>query len=314
MSVDAFGYKRPLEGNTFTVDPIEEHREYRVFKLTYDSPVKTKYPRNNEVVNYVYKPNGEPRRAVVILHCLHEKTRLTQRIISLYLVSHNFCAINFTLPYHLERTPKWHKSGDIFLTTNPKQNFEAYRQSVVDLRLLADFLESMDIRSIGITGVSLGALVLNTLMGIDKRFRAGVPIAGGGGLHYIVVKGIKGISLKYAYIKRQNGDGKSFEELNTIFHNYIKKVWETNTVLEPPSSDEEWFLIDPLTYAKFNSPRKIFMINGAIDLVVPRVGVEEFRSAVGNPPIVWLPSFHTTTVLLLPFVVGKMVEFFEESL
>ncbi len=314
MGTDIFDHKRPSEGSTFTVDPIEEHKDYEVVKLAYNSLIETRYPRNNKVIAYVYKPSTEPKRAVVVLHCLHEKTRLTQRVISLYLVSHNFCAINFTFPYHLERTPKGHKSGDLFLTTNPKQNFESYKQAIVDLRLLADFLESMGVKSIGITGVSLGAVVLNTLMGIDKRFSVGVPIAGGGGLHYIVIKGIKGISLKYAYIRRHNGDGKSFDQLDAVFHSYIKKVWETHTVLEPPSSDEEWFLIDPLTYAKFNSPRKIFMINGAADLVIPRIGIEEFRSAVGNPPIVWLPSFHTTTALLLPFVVGKIVEFFEESL
>ncbi len=313
--INIFEYDITEDNDGFIVDVLEEHSGYDVLKLTYKSPIKTPYEENNEVVSYVYKPKKECKRVIVLIHYLFEKVRLTQRILSLYFVAHNFCAVQFTLPYHLERTPEGYSSGELFLTGDPHQNFEAYRQAVIDLRVLADFLNFRGIDKIGIAGISIGALVLNTLMGIDPRFKAGVPIAGGGGLHYIVGKGLKKRYVREAYIKRSKGksEEEAFEELDRLFKNYLKKVWATKRVEEPPEG-EEWFLIDPMTYAKFNYPRKIFMINGAIDSVIPKKAVFEFREAVGNPPIEWLPTMHTTTALLLPVVFGRMHEFFEKNL
>ncbi len=314
MSINIFDYKNEKGADSFTVNPIEEHHSYTVIKLSYKSPVETIYDENNTVVSYVYKPKEKCDRVIIFLHYLFEKARLTQRILSLYSVAHNFCAVEFTLPYHLERTPEGYNSGELFLTDDPHQNFESYRQSIVDLRLLADFLNFRDINKIGIVGISMGALVLNTLMGVDNRFYAGIPISGAGGLHYIVSKGIKKKYVKNAYLKKEGEDTEEvFEELDTSFHEYIKNVWNSGEVKEPPAG-KEWFLIDPLTYAKFNSPRKIFMINGEMDTVMPKKAVLEFREAVGNPPIEWLPTVHTTTTLLLPFVFGKMYEFFEKIL
>ncbi len=314
MSVNVFDYKFGTEGDSFVVDPLEEHNAYTVLKLSYQSPVKTVYDENNTVVSYVYKPKKQCDRVVIFLHYLFEKARLTQRILSLYFVAHNFCAVEFTLPYHLERTPEGYSSGELFLTDDPHQNFEAYRQSVIDLRVLADFLNFKEINRIGIAGISIGALVLNTLMGVDSRFNAGVPIAGGGGLHYIVSNGVKKRYVKNAYFKRVNASSQIvFEETNKIFHKYLKEVWKSGEVKDPPNG-EEWFLIDPLTYAKRNYPRNIFMVNGSVDSVIPKNVVLEFRKAVGNPPIEWLPAMHTTTTLLLPFVFGKMYEFFEKNL
>lgn len=313
--INAFDYEITDDDDGFIVDVLEEHSGYDVLKLSYKSPVKTIYDENNEVISYVYKPKKECKRVIILLHYLFEKVRLTQRILSLYFVAHNFCAVQFTLPYHLERTPEGYSSGELFLTSDPHQNFEAYRQAVIDLRVLADFLNFREIDKIGITGISLGALVLNTLMGVDSRFKAGVPIAGGGELHYIVGKGLKKKYVRDAYMKRtkRKTEEEAFKELDDLFHDYLKRVWKTGIVEEPPEG-EEWFLIDPMTYAKFNYPRKILMINGAIDSVMPKKAVLEFREAVGNPPIEWLPSMHTTTALLLPVVFGKMHEFFEKNL
>ena len=314
MSVDIFKYKISEYNDGFIVDKIEDHNTYEVLKLLYKSPVVTEYKENNNVISYVYKPKTQCNKVIVLLHYMFEKVRLTQRILALYFVAHNYCAIEFTLPYHLERTPKGHSSGDLFLTSDPHQNFESYRQAVIDLRMLADFLNFRDINKIGITGISIGALVLNTLMGVDSRFQAGVPIAGGGGLHYIVEKGIKKRYVKEAYFNPQSQNEKDvFEEVNKAFHNYLNEVWSSREVKNPPDG-MEWFLIDPLTYAKFNYPRNILMINGAVDFVIPKEAVLEFREAVGNPPIEWIPSLHTTTGLLLPFVLGKMYEFFEKNL
>jgi hypothetical protein len=315
MSVNIFEYGNGTDESSFLVDPIEEHNNYTVLKLSYKSPIKTIYEENNNVVSYVYKPHKKCNRVVIFLHYLFEKVRLTQRILSLYFVAHDFCAVEFTLPYHLERTPEGYSSGELFLTSDPYQNFEAYRQAVVDLRLLADFLNFKGIDKIGISGISIGALVLNTLMGIDKRFIAGVPIAGGGGLHYIVSNGVKKRYVKEAYFKKHGiSPEEAFRKLDDDFHKYLQEVWSSGGVMEPFEEEEKWFLIDPLTYAKFNYPRNIFMINGAVDSVIPKNTVLEFREAVGNPPIEWLPTMHTTTALLLPFVFGKMYEFFEENL
>ncbi len=313
--LNVFEYELGDDSDGFIVDILEEHSGYEVLKLTYKSPVKTVYDENNTVVSYVYKPKKECNRVIIFLHYLFEKVRLTQRILSLYFTAHNYCSVEFTLPYHLERTPEGYSSGELFLTSDSHQNFESYRQAVIDLRALADFLNFRNIDKIGIAGISIGALVLNTLMGVDSRFKAGVPIAGGGGLHYIVGKGLKKKYVRDAYIKRSRGktEKEAFEKLDELFNNYLKEVWETGIVKEPPEG-EEWFLIDPLTYAKFNYPRNIFMINGAIDSVIPKEAVLKFRGAVGNPPIEWLPTMHTTTALLLPIVFGRMHEFFEKNL
>ena len=261
---------------------VGEKPLFKKYKVSFPSKVRTDCPTNDEVSGVYFEPDVEARRPPTVL--LH--SWLTNRpILPIYSHFAKMVAISGSpcilpaLPYHLDRTPKRSLSGVRFLKENPSETLKTFRQAVVDVRACLDWLEQRyGYREFSIVGISLGAILACICMGVEVRFRKGVFILGGGDVGEIVRSG-----------------------LTTFFISKKAKI----------GFDEyrQFQLFDPLTFAHLIRHRKVLMINARFDPVISRKSTMKLWHALGEPPIIWLPSTHITSCIFYGLIVKKTVEF-----
>lgn len=268
-------YAYPGRPTSFSARVIETADRYLLYMVTWQSSVWTPYHADNRVTAYYYQPRHSGKvPAVVVLHSYGTRTAGVERDLSAYLAGRGIACILPYLPYHGPRTPADYVSGKLFITGDVAHTLQSVRQAIVDIRGAADWLQSrpeVDPERIGIVGVSLGGILVNLAMGVDERFASGVAVLGGGEVADIIWK-----SVILGSVRRElEGRGITLQELRRRLR-----------------------VIEPLTYAQFNRPRQVLMINGRYDIVVPPFATRAMWRALGEPPIIWLDIGHYGTVLV----------------
>ena len=188
---------RVAAANTFDKQPFSycmelrsENDFYRVYRLTYPSPMVTTVEPNNTVPADYYLPKGlgpgaARRPAVLCLHILHGNFEL-EHIVCSMLARRGIPSVMIKLPYYGERSPNGRRN---FLIANPKLLAESLVQGIQDSRRTIDVLAArpeVDPQRIGVVGISMGAMTAATVAGNDSRvWRAGLVLAGGGLLDII---------------------------------------------------------------------------------------------------------------------------------
>ena len=302
MNVKIYEYSRKVK---VASKLIEEKKDYKLFELSYKSPYRTPYEENNTIYSFCYEP--KPRKkglALIVLHGLRERNAWFEKMLCRILAKNKFTAILMTLPYHLKRTPEGSWSGAYFFSKDLRRSGNAYRQAVIDARCTADWLEEQGLK-IGIIGISMGAILANTTMGVDERFKVGISITGGGNINRMIWEGIFGWIIKLFLISK-GATERHYRETIEDFKKFLHKIKEGAKIPEPKW---EWYLLDPLTYAHRNYPRNVLMINGIFDLIIPRPCVQELNTALGNPEIIWLPCSHFTIYIFSPYILKKSLEY-----
>lgn len=281
---------------------IERKNLYNKGLLSFPSPFTSGYPFNDTVYVDTFEPAEKTTYPpVVLIHSWLERKNGLTEYLAKGLCKYGFGTYLIHLPYHINRAKKQYKSGSLFITPDIQRSVNAYRQAVIDIMALCDWLgdrEETKKYSIGMAGISLGSLILNTIMGIDRRIKAGVSILGGGNLHYIFIRGIA--TLPFVVCEMAKGLRiKDYKNMTKDYIEYLKAVRKANTPedIENIPSPREWFLIDPLTYAHLNHPRQVLMINAMFDLIIPFRATLQLWEALGKPKIIWLPSTHITAGL-----------------
>jgi dienelactone hydrolase len=271
---------------------------YRVYHLTYPSPVVTAVQENNTVPGEIYLPDnikpGDPKRpAVICLHILDGNMALTDLMCSA-LASRGIPAIMFRLPYYGERSgPQAPKS----LAADPRLFVEGMHQAEQDIRRAVDLLGSrpeIDSQRIGITGISLGGIVSATVAGAEPRLHRACLILAGGGwwtmLHH----------------------ARETASLSELIHKLPAK--------EQADLEAKFRAVDPLTFAPALRERaqkgRVLMINAAEDEVIPRACTEKLAQALGiSERVIWLQGLgHYTTLAELPRALRTMADFFAQDL
>lgn len=276
---------------------IERGTIYNRGLLSFPSPFNSGYPFNDTVYVDTFEPKEKKQwPAVILLHSLRENKNGPAEWVAKKLAKNGFGAYLLHLPYHIKRTGKKNRNGSFFITADVNRSVNAFRQAVIDTMALCDWLENREeITTIGIIGISLGAIILNTVMGIDNRIKAGVSILGGGNIHYIFTRSIVTLPLViYGFFHGLRI--KDYKKVSKDYIEYLKEARKTNDI-EKISCPWQWFLLDPLTYAHLNHPRNVLMINGRFDLIIPPRATIQLWEALRKPSIIWLPSTHITAGL-----------------
>jgi dienelactone hydrolase len=210
------------------------------------------------------RPMDQPAPAVVLLHSLGgDPTHLAFRF-ARYLSQRGIATALMVLPYHTRRARPGEQPVDTFASPDAERTVQAVSQSAADVGAVVSWLSrqpSVDARRIGIVGISLGATIAHLAMGKDDRLSAGVALLGGGNL---------------ADLRRTS---------------LVFRLRHGLTALDPAAA-ERLRLIDPLTYAGRNRPRRVLMVQAARDLFVPPRHARELWEALGHPPIRWLDTNH----------------------
>ncbi len=268
-------------------------RGFRIYRLTYPSPVKTPVEQNNTVPADYYLPDGAeggPKRpAVIVLHILNGNYEL-ERMLCAALASRGIPAAMFKLPYYGERAMV---GGRDKLARNPALFVEALPQGIQDCRRTIDLLASrpeVDPQKVGVAGISLGGIVAATAAGSDPRVcRTALVLAGG--------------------------------DLLAVIH-HCREARELSQFLQklPPEErdrvEKAVGSVDPLRYAAGLKDRagagRVLMVNATEDDVIPRACTEKLADALGiGDKVVWLEGLgHYTAIAALPQTLRRTVDFF----
>jgi dienelactone hydrolase len=275
-----------LEGAKFLYEmsPIRRTPRYTVSSLRFPSPVVTPDPENNTVHAEYFRPEGDGRRpAVIVLHILGADFALS-RYLAARLADRGVAAMFVKLPYYGERRPK--NGTQRFLSSDITRSVTSMRQGVCDVRRAAAWLSSrpeIDPQKLGITGVSLGGIVSALAASADPTLNRAVFILAGGGLADVLWESPEGARYKALWI----ASGRTKADLEQ---------------LSGP--------LDPLTYAHRLKNKRLLMIAGNVDDVIPPRCAAALWDAAGRPEIVWYDCGHYSAAAFLLPACRRAVDFF----
>ena len=246
------------------------------------------------VVFYPAAPSLQPVPAVVALPPSGGSARdPIMRRLARHLAAEGIACAVMDLPYHGYRKRPGVAPAAPYLEGSVRSSVQALGQAASDVRTVTDWLAAqpgINANQLGVVGISLGAIVAHLAMGRDDRLTAGVAVLGGGDL---------------ADLSRTSALVRLLRRL------YSQPL--------DPATLGGLRVVDPLTYADRNRPRRVLMIEAARDQLVPPRDSTELWEALGRPPIQWLdvnhfalgltpePAFRATSAYLLSVWAGRPV-------
>jgi dienelactone hydrolase len=275
-----------LAASNFTFESQELRRtpEYVVSAIRFPSPIESPDPENNTVHAEYFQPQGAGKRpAVIVLHILGADFALS-RYLAARLADRGVAALFLKLPYYGERRPK--EGSKRFLSTDIERSVLAMRQGVCDIRRGAAWLASrpeVDPQKLGVTGISLGGIVSAVAVAVDPTLNRGAFLLAGGGLADILWEMPEGARYRRLWIE----SGRTKADLEALTRPY-----------------------DPLTYAGRLRGKRVVMLAGSVDEVVPPAAAMALWRAAGEPPIHWYDCGHYSAVAFLLPAVRSTVGFF----
>ena len=223
-----------------------------------------------DLITLLYYPAASaslPTPAVVVLPPSGGSARdPILRRLAQHLAARGIACAVMDLPYHGDRKRRGVAPAAPYLEGSVASSVQALGQAASDVRTVTSWLAvqpGVDPHRLGVVGISLGAIVAHLAMGEDNRLTAGVAVLGGGDLPDLSQKSLLVRLLRRLY----------------------------SQPLDPATLDG-LRVVDPLTYAARNRPRRVLMIEAARDLLVPPRDSTELWEALGRPPIQWLDVNH----------------------
>jgi dienelactone hydrolase len=257
----------------------------RVFRLRFPSPVVSACPQNNTVHAEYYRPHGSGPFPGVIVLDITAGDQSVSRAISTQLARHGVAGLFVQMAYYGPRRPPG--SSLRMVSTDYIQSLEAIRQTVLDLRCATAWMASrpeLDSARLGILGTSLGSFIGTLTAEMEPRLTRVAVLLGGGGL----VDGY--------YDHPQAAPFRAVWEACGGTRERLAKI------LAP---------VDPLTCAANLRDRKVLILAGKRDDIVPPKMAEALWVATGKQKIVWFDCTHYGAVVYFATALNVIVEHFQ---
>jgi dienelactone hydrolase len=279
---------RMTEGTfTFERQDLRVTPSYTVSGIRFPSPIVTADIENNTVHAEYFRPAVPGKRpAVIVLHILGADFALS-RYLAARLAERGVAALFVKLPYYGERQGKLGTKR--FLSADIERSIGAMRQGVLDVRRAAAWLaaqDEIDASRLGVTGISLGGIVSSLAAAIDPTLNRAAFLLAGGELHEILWAMPEGAKYRQMWID----SGRNKDDLKTLTTPY-----------------------DPLTYAHRLKGKRLMMIAGNVDEVIPPASARALWIAAGKPPITWLDCGHYSSAGFLLPAIRHTVDFFADG-
>src|SRR5215831_12255591 len=156
----------------FSYEPV---RDYRLEgnRLTFTSPVQTRYTENNTTHALWFPAPNDKGRVVIVLPQWNSGPDGHVGLAKL-LNRFGVSALRMTMAYHAERKPAETERADYHVSANIGRTIHAGRQSVIDIRACLDWLGARGYERVGVLGTSLGSCVAFIAAAHDARVRLGI--------------------------------------------------------------------------------------------------------------------------------------------
>jgi dienelactone hydrolase len=255
-----------------------------VYELRFPSPVKSGCPQNDTVYAEYYRPRGAgPFPGVIILDILAGDQRVA-RMIALHLARNKIAALSVQMAYYGPRRPPG--SSLRLLSPDIGHTFGAIRQTVLDLRRATAWMASrkeLDSRRLGILGTSLGSFMAALTAEMEPRLQRVVVLLGGGGFV------------------------DAFYDDERVL--LLRAIWE----LTGGTRDEVARLlapVDPISCAANLKDRKVLIMAGKRDEIVPPRMALALWQATGRQRLVWFDCTHYGAIAHIVPAMKIVVEYF----
>jgi hypothetical protein len=156
----------------FSYKPVRDYR-LEENRLTFTSPVHTRYPENNTAHALWFPVPDDKGRVVIVLPQWNSGPDDHVGLAKL-LNRCGISALRMTMAYHAERKPAETQRADYHVSSNVGRTIHAGRQSAVDVRACVDWLAAREYSRIGVLGTSLGSCVAFMAAAHDARIRMGI--------------------------------------------------------------------------------------------------------------------------------------------
>jgi dienelactone hydrolase len=141
--------------------------------LRFTSPVRTRYPENDQV-NARWYPAAErpgmPKQAIIVMPQWNADAISHNALCTLFN-RFGISALRLSKPYHDIRRPAELERSDYAMSANVGRTISACRQAVVDIRSCIDWLETQGYTQFGVLGTSLGSCYAFIAAAHDPRLR-----------------------------------------------------------------------------------------------------------------------------------------------
>ena len=255
-----------------------------VYRVRFPSAVKSPHPENNTVHAEYYRPRGAgPFPAVIVLDVTGGDQSLSRHL-STFLAHRGIAALFVQMAYYGPRRPPGSKLR--LLSPDIRHTMSAVRQTVLDLRVAAAWLEArreLDPKRLGIMGTSLGSFMAALAAEMEPRLGRLAVLLGGGGL----VDGYYDHPQAAPYRKVYEALGGSKAKLAKLI---------------APA--------DPLTCAANLKARKVLILAGQRDEIVPPKMAEALWRESGRQKLVWYDCTHYGAIVYLAAALDQVVAHF----
>ena len=264
---------------------LDRHDKYDIYRVLFPSPVSFEMLDTNTVHADYYVPRPAPRgaRGVLVLHILADGFVVARMIARNYAAGGLPCLV-LHLPYYSARRVRGTSFGRT-MVADPQRMFQAIEAAVVEARRAACWLQKRPETTpdhLGLIGVSLGAIVGSTVIGVDSRFDRNVLVIGGGDPAAIVWSAHETRSVR----KLLSDMGLTLDKLRKL--------------VAP---------IDSIRYAHRVDPAQVLMINATLDNTIPRACTIKLWEALRKPTILWYPVGHYSIATLTPVIISRAFNF-----
>lgn len=270
------------------VSTESESEDGRTLTVTFPSPVKSLFPRNNTVWGHLVLPKGPgPHPAILVLPVMAAPNVWIEMHFVRRFQKDGFAVLWLEMPFQFHRRPlPSEPSGQVFLARTARQLAANFRQSVLDARRALWWLKGrpeVDASHIGVFGISLGAIVGATVYSVDPTPGYGVFMLGGADFPTLIVAS----SLTGPWMKRIG--------------------------IKPKNVAKEWKGIDPIDFEKSNGSKKAFLINARSDTVIPVANARRLKEAFPSARQLWVPFGHYTSIVHLLWAPRYVSEKFRQA-
>lgn len=267
---------------------LAEENEYVVERVEMPAVRPTEpgphpYVSQETIVMDYYRPRGAAKTPVILcLPILGGNNRETE-FFSRYFAARGYAA----LMVHRDKKQK--------ASVTPETLEPSLRQIVLDHKRAIDWIstqENLDVGRVGVFGASMGGIKATLLAALDPRVKAAVFALAGGDLPYILTHSSEKAIIKKIEAEKQRRN-LSTEELYALLKAEVKT--------------------DPISMAEYVDARRVQMILGVFDTVVPYRKGTELSEAIGGPEMILLPAGHYSSLLFIYYVRGAALDFFERK-
>ncbi len=270
------------------VESLAGPAEYRA---SFPSAFVSGVPNNDTVHLSAFLPEDRPGPypAVIVLHYLGADDLRPTRLLAEELNERGIAAVLLALPYHIQRTPPGARSGEMALSGDPARIRDVVVQSVLDVRRSLDFLAArpeIDGKSVGIAGISLGAVIASLAYSADCRLQRAAIVLGGADLAHILWHSSLTGPTREAMRRR----GLDLDALR-----------------------RELADVEPLNRASSRTDGRAFLVGARFDTVIPAEDVRKLAEALPNATTLWLDTGHYGGVFVQRRVARTVASFFAEE-